>query len=152
MVTPGPVSAKVWAPSHHWRPRWPRCVQTARTNWENQLKCFGAFLIIFVARQAGGFVYGDSQGSDFPLCEKGALGSATNKATGLSAPAAGAPPPGSPPQMGTSGSQRRGFRRTRAGAGGVPAVGGRGGVLVPQVARSAVNAFLLLCLLCLGPG
>jgi hypothetical protein len=45
-----------------------------------------------------------------------------------------------PPQMGTSGSQRRGFRRTRAGAGGVPAVGGRGGVLVPQVARSAVSA------------
>ena len=42
--------------------------------------------------------------------------------------------------MGTSGSQRRGFRRTRAGAGGVPAVGGRGGVLVPQVARSAVSA------------
>jgi hypothetical protein len=27
---------------------------------------------------------------------------------------------------------RRGFRRTRAGAGGVPAVGGRGGVLVPH--------------------
>ena len=47
---------------------------------------------------------------------------------------------GEPPQMGTSGSQRRGFRRTRAGAGGVPAVGGRGGVLVPQVARSAVSA------------
>jgi hypothetical protein len=48
---------------------------------------------------------------------------------------------GDPPQMGTSGSQRRGFRRTRAGAGGVPAVGGRaGGVLVPQVARSAVSA------------
>jgi hypothetical protein len=43
--------------------------------------------------------------------------------------------------MGTSGSQRRDFRRTRAGAGGVPpAVGGRGGVLVPQVARSAVSA------------
>jgi hypothetical protein len=42
--------------------------------------------------------------------------------------------------MGTSGYQRRGFRRTRAGAGGVPAVGGRGGVLVPQVARSAVSA------------
>jgi hypothetical protein len=42
--------------------------------------------------------------------------------------------------MGTSGSQRRGFHRTRAGAGGVPAVGGRGGVLVPQVARSAVSA------------
>jgi hypothetical protein len=39
---------------------------------------------------------------------------------------------GEPPQMGTSGSQRRGFRRTQAGAGGVPAVGGRGGVLVPQ--------------------
>jgi hypothetical protein len=38
--------------------------------------------------------------------------------------------------MGTSGSQRRGFRRTRAGAGGVPAVGGRGGGLVPQVART----------------
>jgi hypothetical protein len=35
---------------------------------------------------------------------------------------------GEPPQMGTSGSQRRGFRRTRAGAGGVPAVGGRAGV------------------------
>jgi hypothetical protein len=34
---------------------------------------------------------------------------------------------GEPPQMGTSGSQRRGFRRTRAGAGGgVPAVGGSG--------------------------
>jgi hypothetical protein len=47
---------------------------------------------------------------------------------------------GEPPQMGTSGSQRRGFRRTRAGVGGVPAVGGRGGVLVPQVARSAVSA------------
>ena len=47
---------------------------------------------------------------------------------------------GEPPQMGTSGSQRRGFRRTRAGAGGVPAVGGRGGGLVPQVARSAVSA------------
>jgi hypothetical protein len=46
--------------------------------------------------------------------------------------------PEEPPQVGTSGSQRRGFRRTRAGAGGVPAVGGRGGVLVPQVARSAV--------------
>jgi hypothetical protein len=43
---------------------------------------------------------------------------------------------GEPPQMGTSGSQRRGFRRTRAGAGGVPAVGGRGGGLVPQVGRS----------------
>jgi hypothetical protein len=42
--------------------------------------------------------------------------------------------------MGTSGSQRRGFRRTRAGVGGVPAVGGRGGVLVPQVASSAVLA------------
>jgi hypothetical protein len=42
--------------------------------------------------------------------------------------------------MGTSGYQRRGFRRTQAGAGGVPAVGGRGGVLVPQVARSAVSA------------
>jgi hypothetical protein len=38
---------------------------------------------------------------------------------------------GEPPQMGTSGSQRRGFRRARAGADGVPAVGGRGGVLVP---------------------
>jgi hypothetical protein len=47
---------------------------------------------------------------------------------------------GEPPQMGTSGSQRRGFRRTRAGAGGVPAVWGRGGVLVPQVARSTVSA------------
>jgi hypothetical protein len=33
---------------------------------------------------------------------------------------------GEPPQMGTSGSQRRGFRRTRAGAGGVPAVWGVG--------------------------
>jgi hypothetical protein len=42
--------------------------------------------------------------------------------------------------MGTSGSQHRGFRRTRARAGGVPAVGGRGGVLMPQVARSAVSA------------
>jgi hypothetical protein len=42
--------------------------------------------------------------------------------------------------MGTSGSQRRGFRRTRAGAGGVPDVGDRGGVLVPQVARFAVSA------------
>jgi hypothetical protein len=42
--------------------------------------------------------------------------------------------------MGTSGPQRRGFRRTRAGAGGVLAVGGRGGVLVAQVARSAVLA------------
>jgi hypothetical protein len=42
--------------------------------------------------------------------------------------------------MGTSGSQRRGFRRTRTGPGGVPAVGGRGSVLVPQVARSAVSA------------
>jgi hypothetical protein len=43
--------------------------------------------------------------------------------------------------MGTSGPQRRGgFRRTQAGAGGVPAMGGRGGVLVPQVVRSAVSA------------
>jgi hypothetical protein len=45
--------------------------------------------------------------------------------------------------MGTSWSQRRGFRRTRAGAGGVPAVGGRGGVLVPLVARSAVSPHLV---------
>jgi hypothetical protein len=44
---------------------------------------------------------------------------------------------GKPPQMGTSGSaQRRGFRRSGWGAG---CVGGRGGVLVPQVARSAVT-------------
>jgi hypothetical protein len=42
--------------------------------------------------------------------------------------------------MGTCGSLLRGFRRPRAGAGGVPAVGGRGGVLVPLVARSAVSA------------
>jgi hypothetical protein len=46
------------------------------------------------------------------------LGIARNFRAWFRAPAAGAPPTGSPPQMGTSGSQRRGFRRTRAGAGG----------------------------------
>jgi hypothetical protein len=34
-----------------------------------------------------------------------------------------------PPQMGARESQRRGFRRTRAGAGGAPAVRGRGGAI-----------------------
>jgi hypothetical protein len=34
-------------------PQWRRCVQTGRRNWQNLLKCFGAFLIIFVPRQAG---------------------------------------------------------------------------------------------------
>ena len=49
---------------------------------------------------------------------------------------------GEPPQMGTSGSQRRGFRRTRAaGRVGCRLLWGvRGGVLVPQVASSAVSA------------
>ena len=59
---------------------------------------FGAFLIFFVARQAGGLVYGDRCRLVFYLVEWGALGIAADKATGLGAPAAGAPPPGSPPR------------------------------------------------------
>jgi hypothetical protein len=99
----------------------------------------GLFLI-FVTPQPGSFISKGPWGLVFGRPIRGALKTARNKATGLGAPAAGPPPPGSPPQMGTSGSQRRGFRRTRAGAGGVPAtVGGWGGVLVPQVSRSAFS-------------
>jgi hypothetical protein len=140
MVTPDTVPAKVWAPSHHWRPRWPRCVQTGSSNWENLLKSFRAFLIFFVTRQARAEVSGGRCRWALCLVHGGVLDIVRDLRARFRAPAAGAPPPGSPPQMGTSGSQRRGFRPTRAGAGGVPAVGGRGGVLVPLVARSAVSA------------
>jgi hypothetical protein len=59
---------------------------------------FGAFLIIFVARQAGGLVYGVRCRLALGRAIRGALGIAANKATGLGAPAAGTPPPGSPPR------------------------------------------------------
>jgi hypothetical protein len=47
---------------------------------------------------------------------------------------------GEPPQMGTSGSQRRVSAAHEPGRVGYRMWGGRGGVLVPQVARSAVSA------------
>jgi hypothetical protein len=115
------------------------------SNWENELgdlsfKLWGLFNNFRNSAGRGesfwrlvplGFRPGRTRGLEY--CQK--LWDSVQGAGGR-----GAAITGEPPQIGTSGSQRRGFRRTRAGAGGVPAVGGRGGVLVPQVARSAVSA------------
>jgi hypothetical protein len=103
MVTPDTVPAKVWAPSHHWRPRWPACVQTARRNWQNLLKSFRAFLLFFVARQAEADPHRVRCGWVFSLVEWGALGTAPWYRAGdpnsvQGAPAVGAPPPGIPPR------------------------------------------------------
>ena len=98
MVTPDTVPAKVWAPSHHWRPRWPRCVQTGRMNWQNLLKSFGTFLIIFITRQAGAEVSGGRCRWALHLVHGGALGIARNFRARFRSPAAGAPPPGIPPR------------------------------------------------------
>jgi hypothetical protein len=62
------------------------------------MKCFGAFLIFFVARQAETKVSGGRCGWTLCLVERGALGTARNFRTRFRAPAAGAPPPGSPPR------------------------------------------------------
>ena len=59
---------------------------------------FGAFLIFFVARQAGVFKSAGRCGWALCLAERGALRIRRNKGTGLGAPAAGAPPPGTPPR------------------------------------------------------
>jgi hypothetical protein len=117
------------------------CVQTGSSILFKQLDLGSGLFLISVPRQAGAGVPGGWRRLVFGRPIRGALGIARDLRARFRAPAAGAPPPGSPPRWAPVGPSAVVSAAHEPGrAGGVPAVGGRGGVLVPQVARSAVPA------------
>jgi hypothetical protein len=140
MATPYTVSAKAWVPCHQRRPQCGgRMFKLAA---QSCLNCWIWLRVFCNFRTSAGrgpclwrpVPFGARPGHPWGLGVCHRFSDRTQGAGGRGTAT------GDPPQMGTSGSQRRAFRRTRAEAGGVPAAGGRGGLLVPQVARFAVSA------------